>query len=154
VGWFGDLTQGGNPHYPGWVGCLVPEEIREVGDDSSLSARQLKIVDYLEGERPRGFTLVELARGIGAIRPLWEYVLMKRDLQDLLNKGRVRGDNQGGELRYFAAGSLPMGDRQAAEKLELRGPAGWSECMRCGGPLKSDEERQSGICSGCRVLPT
>jgi hypothetical protein len=33
-------------------------------------------------------------------------------------------------------------------------PAVWSECMRCGGPLETEAERETGICRGCMVLPS
>lgn len=34
------------------------------------------------------------------------------------------------------------------------GPGGWSECVRCGGSLQTREERESGVCANCTVLPS
>lgn len=61
-------------------------------------------------------------------------------------------------LKNWSRG-LPAGSPSAlptatevARKRWQPGPAVWSECMRCGGPLEGEAERESGICSGCRTL--
>jgi hypothetical protein len=79
----------------------MPESVNDLVEYSGLSARQMRIVRFLEKDPTHGFTASEVAAGTRVGVPLLRVVAVAHDLEDLVSQGRIRSIVLDGHTNYF-----------------------------------------------------
>ncbi|HXQ49258.1 MAG TPA: hypothetical protein VN842_05755 [Thermoplasmata archaeon] len=79
----------------------MPESVSDLVEYSGLSARQLRLVRFLEKDPTHGFTAAEIAAGTHAGLPFVRVIQIGHDLESLVSQGRIRSIILEGHRNYF-----------------------------------------------------